>query len=106
MVYKPSVSISGHRGYKRLYNLRSLEDTIILSKLLGSKIVMTLAQRTFLAHDLTFDIPSNTTFVSVTAQKMDESSDKLTVQILKDGQVVAEKSTTAPYGVADVSTTL
>ncbi|MBC7118875.1 MAG: hypothetical protein H5T36_00310 [Methanobacteriaceae archaeon] len=54
----------------------------------------------------TYDLPGDTTFVSVTAQKMDESSDKLTVQILKDGQVVAEKSTTAPYGIADVSATL
>lgn len=41
--------------------------------------------------------------VSANAQKQDDSSRKLTIQILKKGRVVAEQSTTAAYGVAQVS---
>lgn len=43
-----------------LYNLIDFEDTSRLSRLLGGKIVMTLAQRTFLAQDLTSNIPNDT----------------------------------------------
>jgi len=43
--------------------------------------------------------------ISVTAQKQDDSSRKLTVQILKDGDVVTESSTTASYGVVTTSET-
>lgn len=41
--------------------------------------------------------------ISGNAQKQDDSSSKLTVQILNDGEVVKEASTTAEYGVAQVS---
>lgn len=41
--------------------------------------------------------------VSANAQKQDDSADELIIQILQDGEVVAEESTTAEYGVASVS---
>lgn len=41
--------------------------------------------------------------VSANAQKQDGSSEKLTIQILKDGEVVKEGSTTAAYGVAQIT---
>ena len=39
----------------------------------------------------------------LTHRKKDGSSNELTIQILKDGKVVKESSTTAEYGVAQVS---
>lgn len=47
------------------------------------------------------DVPYG--IVSANAQKQDGSSDKLTIQILKDGKVVKEGSTSAAYGVAQVT---
>ncbi|KZX10698.1 hypothetical protein [Methanobrevibacter curvatus] len=41
--------------------------------------------------------------VSANAQKQDGSSSKLTIQILKDGKVIKEGSTTAAYGVAQIT---
>jgi hypothetical protein len=49
------------------------------------------------------DVPDDTLVVSANAQKQDRSPDKLTVQILRDGTVVAESSTTAEFGLAQVS---
>lgn len=56
--------------------------------------------------DKTIDIPDDANIISANAQKKDSSSDKLTVQILKDGEVVKESSTTAEYGVAQVATSV
>ena len=43
--------------------------------------------------------------ISANAQKMDSSTKPLTIQIvLEDGTVLSEATTTAPYGVAQVST--
>jgi hypothetical protein len=41
--------------------------------------------------------------VSANAQKQDGSSNKITIQILKDGEIIKEGSTTAAYGVAQIS---
>lgn len=53
--------------------------------------------------DETIDMPDDASFISANAQKKDGSSNELTIQILKDGKVVKESSTTAEYGVAQVS---
>ena len=53
--------------------------------------------------DETIDMPDDASLISVNAQKKDGSSNELTIQILKDGKVVKESSTTAEYGVAQVS---
>lgn len=53
----------------------------------------------------TFDIEEDDPFVvSANAQKQDSGSGELTVQILEDGEVVSEQSTSAEYGVAQTST--
>ncbi|WP_162993957.1 hypothetical protein [Halalkalicoccus subterraneus] len=49
------------------------------------------------------EIDGDPMVISANAQKQDDSSDELTIQILQDGEVVAEQSTTAEYGVASVS---
>lgn len=54
----------------------------------------------------TIDLDDDAMIVSANAQKQDESSNELTIQILKDGKVVEESSTDAPYGVAQVSATV
>lgn len=51
----------------------------------------------------TFDIQGDPFIVSANAQKQDDSSEKLTVQILKDGEVIAQRSTSSAYGVAQVT---
>ncbi|MFC6784539.1 hypothetical protein ACFQFH_01260 [Halobaculum halobium] len=48
-------------------------------------------------------VDNSASIVSGNAQKRDTGSSALTVQILVDGDVVAEQSTTAEYGVAQVS---
>ena len=48
-------------------------------------------------------MPDDASLISANAQKKDGSSNELTIQILKDGKVVKESSTTAEYGVAQVS---
>lgn len=53
--------------------------------------------------DETIDMPDDVSLISANAQKKDGSSNELTIQILKDGKVVKESSTTAEYGVAQVS---
>lgn len=53
--------------------------------------------------DETIDMPDDASLISANAQKKDGSSKELTIQILKDGKVVKESSTTAEYGVAQVS---
>ena len=53
--------------------------------------------------DETIDMPDDASLISSNAQKKDGSSNELTIQILKDGKVVKESSTTAEYGVAQVS---
>jgi hypothetical protein len=51
----------------------------------------------------TIDVDPPVTILSVNAQKQAENSEELTVQILQNGEVVAEASTTAEFGVAQVS---
>lgn len=51
----------------------------------------------------TIDMDDDASIVSANAQKMDDGSGTLTIQILKDGKVVEESSTDAGYGVAQVS---
>jgi len=53
----------------------------------------------------TFDVPDNPSIVSALFQKMDGGSENLTVRILKNGEVLAERSTNADYGIADVCVT-
>ena len=53
--------------------------------------------------DETIDMPDDASLISANAQKKAGSSNELTIQILKDGKVVKESSTTAEYGVAQVS---
>lgn len=50
-----------------------------------------------------FDIPAGAEVVSANAQKQDDSGQELTVQIIDESGVVAESSTTAEFGVAQVS---
>lgn len=54
----------------------------------------------------TIDLDDNAMIVSANAQKQDASGETLTIQILKDGNVVKEASTDAEYGVAQVSATV
>jgi len=51
----------------------------------------------------TFDIDGNPSIVSVNAQKSDDSSNELTVEILQDGEVIARETTSAEYGLAQVT---
>lgn len=51
----------------------------------------------------TFEIDGDPFIVSANAQKQDDSSRELTVQILQSEDVVAEESTTAEYGIAQVT---
>lgn len=50
-----------------------------------------------------FEIDDDLIALSMNAQKQDDSSEELTIQILQNGEVVAEQSTTAEYGVAQTS---
>lgn len=56
--------------------------------------------------DETIDLADDARIISANAQKQDASSDTLTIQILKDGKVVKEASTSAEYGVAQVAATV
>ena len=49
------------------------------------------------------ELEGSPSIIAGNAQKKDDSSQKLTVQILKNGEVVKEASTTAEYGMAQVS---
>lgn len=49
------------------------------------------------------EITGDVDIVSANAQKQDDSARELTIQILHEGQVVAEASTSAEYGVAQTS---
>lgn len=51
----------------------------------------------------TISINGSPSVISGNAQKQDDSSETLTVQILKNGEVVKESSTSAEYGLAQVS---
>jgi len=51
----------------------------------------------------TIDITGNVDIISANAQKEDDSSAELVIQILQNGDVVSEASTTAEYGVAQTS---
>lgn len=51
----------------------------------------------------TFDIEGDPFIVSGNAQKQDAGSGELTIQILEEGEVISEQSTTAEYGVASTS---
>lgn len=51
----------------------------------------------------TFSIEGDPLFVSANAQKQGDGSGELTIQILEDGDVIAEQSTSAEYGVAQVT---
>lgn len=52
----------------------------------------------------TFDIDGSASIVVANGQKRDGSSGTLTVTILKNGEIVAQKSTDAKYGMVQVST--
>jgi hypothetical protein len=52
----------------------------------------------------TFEIPTPGYFISINAQKKDNSGQMLTVKILKNGNVVATENTVSEYGVAMTST--
>jgi hypothetical protein len=51
----------------------------------------------------TIEIDGSPDIISANAQKQDDSSDELTIRILQDGEVVKDSSTSAEYGVAQVS---
>jgi len=51
----------------------------------------------------TFDIDGDPFIVSANAQKQDDSTRELIVQILQGGEVIAEESTTSEYGLAQVT---
>ena len=52
----------------------------------------------------TINVTNDTTdIVSANAQKMDGGSGELKIQLLKNGEVKKESSTTAQYGIADVT---
>lgn len=52
----------------------------------------------------TFDIDKdNPMSIAANGQKKDDGSGELTVEILKDGEVVSEQSTTAEYGMAQTT---
>ena len=51
---------------------------------------------------MTYDIQNPKYAISLNAQKMDDSSQQLTVQILKGGTVIKSEFTDAPYGVAQI----
>jgi hypothetical protein len=51
-------------------------------------------------------IPVNVGIVIASIQKLDGSGDKLTVEIWKDGEMVAQKSTVSPKGVVEIQTDL
>ncbi|MCU4974859.1 hypothetical protein OB955_19245 [Halobacteria archaeon AArc-m2/3/4] len=53
--------------------------------------------------DETLDVSDDAMIVSATAQKQDASDDELVVQILNDGEIIEEGSTTADYGVVGIS---
>lgn len=53
----------------------------------------------------TMEISGDVDIIAANAQKQDNSSAELTVQILNNGDVVAEASTTSAYGVAGTSQT-
>lgn len=46
------------------------------------------------------EITGDVDIISVNAQKQDDSTEEITVQILHDGEVVSEASTSSAYGVA------
>lgn len=50
-----------------------------------------------------YTISGDPTVVAVNAQKQSDGDGELTVQILEDGEVVGEQSTTASYGVAQAT---
>jgi hypothetical protein len=52
------------------------------------------------------EITGGVDIVSANAQKQDGGSQRLTIQILQDGDVIAEADTTSEYGVAQVSETV
>ena len=54
----------------------------------------------------TIDLPDAKSVVSAAIQKKSEDSSELKVEILKDGNVIKEGSTTGQYGVVTVSTTI
>ncbi|WP_254535261.1 hypothetical protein [Halomarina litorea] len=51
----------------------------------------------------TIDIDDSASIVSANAQKQDDRSGTLTIQILSNGEVLKESSTSAAYGVASVT---
>jgi hypothetical protein len=53
-----------------------------------------------------FQIPTSEGIVVASIQKVDGSSDKLTVEVYKDGEKVTEKSTVTPKGVVEVQADL
>ena len=51
----------------------------------------------------TLAITGSVSIISINAQKQDDSSRQLIVQILQNGKVVSESSTTSAYGIASAS---
>ena len=55
---------------------------------------------------MTYTLQNPNTTISFNAQKLDGSSQPLTVQILKDGTVIKSGFTDAPYGSASIGVSL
>jgi hypothetical protein len=53
-----------------------------------------------------FPIHGDPRIVSSNAQKMDGSNNKLTIQIIKDGKIIKQGTTTAAYGFAQIATSV
>jgi hypothetical protein len=51
----------------------------------------------------TFDVDGDPFIVSANGQKQDDSSGELSVEILQDGEVIARETTSAEYGLAQVT---
>lgn len=54
----------------------------------------------------TIDLPDASSVVSAAIQKKSDDSSELKVEILKDGKVIKDGSTSGQYGVVTVSTTI
>lgn len=53
--------------------------------------------------DKTIDVDIDSGVVSANAQKLDGGNENITIQLLKDGEVIEEASTDTEYGLAQVS---
>lgn len=56
--------------------------------------------------DKYYQIPTTVGIVAVSIQKLDGSSDKLAVEVYKNGEMIAQKSTVTPKGVVEIQANL